>query len=104
MRRRSPNSKPAVVTIVAAVILASQLIRPGPTQPRAEPQESKSTTAEFDDLFVGGLRNPIVREGADNVRTTAPNRFVADSTGAKLAGDSPSGLGSQMRTDNLPYK
>src|SRR5205823_8182720 len=104
MRRRSPNSKLAVMIIVVAVILASQLIRLGQTQPRTDLQQSKSATAEFNELFVSGLRNPAVTKSADNIRTTAPNRFVADSAGARPARDPRSGRGPRMQTNSLPDK
>ena len=104
MRPRSRYSKFAVVTVVVALILGVFLTRLGSTQQRAEPQETKSATDEFNRLFVDGARNPPVKSGADSATATAQNQISADSVAPRQAGDSRSGEGSRMQTNSLPYK
>jgi hypothetical protein len=103
MRRRSYNSKLAVLTVVIAVILGTLLTRLDSAQQRAESQEKKSATDEFNRLFVDDVGKLAVNEGGSAI-ATAPNKFFAGSVAPKQAGDSLSGLGSRMQTNSVPYK
>ena len=103
MKRRSYNSKLALLTVVIAVILGTLLTRLDSAQQRAEPQEKKSVTDEFNKLFVDGVGKSAVNEGG-SATATATNKFFADSVVARQAGDSRSGAGSRMQTNSLPYK
>src|SRR6266850_3481324 len=101
MRRRSYNSKLALLTVVIAVILGTLLTRLDSAQQRAEPQERKSATGEFNKLSVDGVRKPPINEGAHSATATAPNRLFTDSGGAKQPGDLRSRLGARMQTHSL---
>ncbi|MDX6410084.1 MAG: hypothetical protein QOE13_3155, partial [Gaiellaceae bacterium] len=104
MRRRSYNSKLAVLTVVIAVILGTLLTRLDSAQQRAEPQEKKSVTDEFNKLFVDGVRKPPVNHGPDGATLTVPNKLFTSSGGAKQSGDSGAALRLRLKTNSLSSK
>src|SRR6267378_2800407 len=104
MKSRSMKSRFAVVVAIVAVILGGLLIKLGATQLRSERRQWNSATDEFDKLFVNGVRESAASEGADTATASATNQFFDGSAAPRQAGDSRSGLGSQMQANSLPYE